>query len=237
MRSFTLITALLLYSYDLISVIGSEIQMLEVQPDQDVTLQCSNISRTPTPAEWFRVVNRAKPRCISSLFGNQEDISYCDGLKNGKFEISSNITTVFLKINHVNVSDAGLYFCGFYMDGDTTIVDAVEIRFQGDIESREKIEDHVDCKTQKKSDKVSLLISIILGGLTVFLTAVVIILAVKIRKFQKVANVDVCAERSQNKSSDDLNCAALNFQSKAKRRHRPASERQMESHVAYAATR
>lgn len=41
----------------------------------------------------------------------------------------------------------------------------------------------------------------------------------------------------QNLSLDDLNYAALSFQTKAKRSWRPATQRELEPHVVYAATR
>ncbi|XP_044039081.1 uncharacterized protein LOC122869816 isoform X2 [Siniperca chuatsi] len=227
MRSFTLITAFLLCS------LISESQTVEVQPGEDVTLLCSNISKHPTQTEWFRMLNRTKPSCISSMYESGSEALFCDGYQEGKFEMSANVTTVFLKIKRVDLSDSGLYFCGFYRNTHTVIASATYLNVQGNGES----DDEVDFKTEKEPDGMKNLLSVILGGLAVFLTIIVIVLAVKIRKLQTAVNEELQQERNKNLGSDDLNYAALSFQAKAKRHRRPAPERELEPNVVYAATR
>ncbi|XP_031175003.1 uncharacterized protein LOC116064085 isoform X4 [Sander lucioperca] len=218
MRSFTLISALLLCSLSWISVSASESHTVEVQSGGDVTLMCSNISTVPTQTEWFRVINRTKPSCVSSMYGSDSKPSFCDGFQN-RFEMSSNISTVFLKIKRVDLSDSGLYFCGFYMGKHTVIASATHL------------------KVQEESDGMTNFLIVILGVLTVFLTIVVIVLAVIIKKLQTAVIEEQQPERNKDLGSDELNYAALNFQAKPKRSRRPASERELEPHVVYAATR
>ena len=114
-----------------ISVSGSESHTAEHQPGDEVTLLCSNLSTSPTQTDWFRVVNRTKPRCISSMYGSDGDVSFCDGFQNGKFEMSANFSTVSLKIKRVDSSDSGLYFCGFYVNTHTVISTATYLNVQG----------------------------------------------------------------------------------------------------------
>ncbi|XP_033992300.1 uncharacterized protein LOC117487751 isoform X3 [Trematomus bernacchii] len=194
MESFTLIAAVLLCSLSWIS--ASVSQTVEVQPGEEVTLLCPNVSIHPTQSDWFRVFNRAKPSCVSSIYGAGGEASYCDGYQHGKFEMSSNLTTVFLKINQVDISDSGLYFCGLYIGTSTVISSAIQLNVE-----------------------------------------VVIVLAVKIRKLQRDANEESQPKRPQNMCSDELNYAALSFQAKPKISRRPASERELEPNVVYAATR
>ncbi|XP_051231374.1 uncharacterized protein LOC127349554 [Dicentrarchus labrax] len=234
MKSFPLITALLLCSLSWISVSGSESQTVEVQPGEDVTLLCSDISTSPTQTDWFRVTNRTKPSCISSMYGSDGNVFYCDGFSTGKFKMSSNVSTVLLQIKRVDLSDSGLYFCGFYKGKHTVISTATHLNVKVDGES----DDQVDCNTQiEEPDGMTTLMSVILGGLTAVLTIVIIVLAVKIRKLQTAVKEEAQPERNKNLDSDDLNYAALRFQAKPKRNHRPAPERELEPHVVYAATR
>uniref|UniRef100_A0A671XVG0 Immunoglobulin domain-containing protein n=1 Tax=Sparus aurata TaxID=8175 RepID=A0A671XVG0_SPAAU len=238
MKSFTFMTSLLLCSFSWISVSGSESHTLEVRTGYEVTLLCSDLATSPTWKEWFRVVNRTKPHCISSLYGSDDEVSFCDGFQNGKFEMSSNVSTVFLKIKQVELSDTGLYFCGFYMKTHTVISTATYLNVQG--------------KTGKSNSTISLgeerygmanIMCLILGGLTVLLTIFIIALAVKIKKLLTAVNEGEQPGGNKvnptitNMGSDDLNYAAVHFQAKPKRNRRPASEREMETHVVYAATR
>ncbi|XP_049923003.1 uncharacterized protein LOC126404074 [Epinephelus moara] len=232
MRSFTLTTALLLCNLSWISVSGSESHTVEVKPGEEVTLTCTNISSTSTLTEWFRLINRTKPSCISSMYGADAKALFCDGFQSG-FEMSSNISTVFLKIKRVDLFDSGLYFCGFYKDTHTVIANATHLKVQGNGES----DGDQDSETEKEPDGMTNLMSVILGGVTVLLTVVVIALAVKIRKLQTAVNEEPQPERNKDLGSDELNYAALRFQAKPKRSRRPPSEREVEPHVVYAATR
>ncbi|XP_041841433.1 uncharacterized protein LOC121639901 isoform X1 [Melanotaenia boesemani] len=176
MRKFSLITVLLLCSHSWIC----ESQTVEVQQGEDATLLCSNISTSPTQTEWFRVVNRTKPSCISAMYGAEGEASLCDGLKDGKFEMSSNMSTVFLRIKQVDFSDSGLYFCGFYMNGHTVVVSAAELMVQGENKSI----DGADLNSEKADGSTDLM-KVILGALTGFFT---VVLAVSVWKLQKAAN-------------------------------------------------
>uniref|UniRef100_A0A4W6DRF5 Immunoglobulin domain-containing protein n=1 Tax=Lates calcarifer TaxID=8187 RepID=A0A4W6DRF5_LATCA len=231
MRSFTLITALILCCINWISVSVSETQTVEVQLGQEVTLLCPNISKRRTLTEWFRLVNRTEVSCVSSVHWSG-GVSFCDGFRN-RFEMSSNITTVFLKIKRVDFSDSGLYFCGFYINAHTVFASTIHLNVQGNGESCSE----VDFKTEETPDGITNLMTVVLGALTVFLTIVIIVLAVKIRKLQTAVNEEPQTERNKNLGSDDLNYAALSFQSKAKRKRKPPSERELEPNVVYAATR
>ncbi|XP_068444230.1 uncharacterized protein [Clinocottus analis] len=206
MESFNLITALLLSSLSWISVSVSESQTLEVQPGKEVTLTCDNISNKPTQIEWFRLSNRSELSCISSMYGSESSASFCDGFQHG-FEMSANISNVFLKIKRVNSSDSGRYFCGFYGDKHTIFTSVTNLI------------------VQEEPDGTTKLMSVMLAGLSVFLTIVVIVL-----KLQTAVK-----DKPQPEGNEDLGSEEL--RPKPKRSRRPARDREMESNVVYAATR
>ncbi|XP_071394007.1 uncharacterized protein [Centroberyx affinis] len=193
MMSYTLVTALLLCNLSWIPVSVSESQTVEVQPGEEVTLMCTNISITPTHSEWFRLVNRSKPCCISSMYDSDKTASFCDGFQNGKFEMRSDVSTLFLKINQVDLSDSGLYFCGFYQDAQTVIVNATFLKVQGNGD----FDDEVDDKSKKESDGITSLASVILGGVTVFLVMVIVGLVLKISQLQTAAKEELQPQRSE----------------------------------------
>uniref|UniRef100_A0A3B3CHE9 Ig-like domain-containing protein n=1 Tax=Oryzias melastigma TaxID=30732 RepID=A0A3B3CHE9_ORYME len=108
-----------------------EFQTLKVQSGENVTLLCFTTNRAQI--DWFRVVNISKVSCISSIFGSDGDPSLCHGFEGGKFVMSSDISSVSLKIIGVNESDSGLYFCGFYANRHTIIGDVTQLIIKGKI--------------------------------------------------------------------------------------------------------
>uniref|UniRef100_A0AAZ1XZ43 Ig-like domain-containing protein n=1 Tax=Oreochromis aureus TaxID=47969 RepID=A0AAZ1XZ43_OREAU len=100
-----------------ISISAFGFQTTKVQPGEDVTLQCTNNSKWDSMTFWFRLVNSTTVRYISRLLTSKSEATYSDGFHNGKFEMTTNISTLFLKIKQVDQSDSGLYFCGFHSAG------------------------------------------------------------------------------------------------------------------------
>ncbi|XP_042258245.1 uncharacterized protein LOC121890053 isoform X2 [Thunnus maccoyii] len=225
MKTFTLITALSLCSISWISVSVSESQVVEVQSGQEVTLQCPNILKHESVTFWLRLVNRTKINCISVKVRFDSKAEFCDGVQNGRFEMSHHISTIFLKIKQVDSSDSGLYFCGFYTSARLLFSD-IHLKVKG---SDDGSHDDVDDTSKKESDATTKLMSVILAGLTVFLVMVIIGLLVKVRKL-KTAEEEQNPQPSENQASDELNYAAVTFQAKRKRKV-------VEPNVVYAATR
>ncbi|XP_042258254.1 uncharacterized protein LOC121890060 [Thunnus maccoyii] len=227
MMNLTLITAFILCSISWISVSVSESHTVDVQPGENVTLQCTNIYKVQAITSWFRLVNRAKASCISTMI-NSKTVKYCDGFKNGKFQMSSNISTTSLNIKEVDLSDSGVYFCGFLLRSGQTVLSVIHLNVEG---SDDESYDDIDRKSKQSDATTKLMgvILVILGSLFVLHTTVIIGLVVKNRKLQR-ANEEKNRQQSENLGSDDLNYAAVTFCPKAKRRA-------VEPNVVYAATR
>ncbi|XP_008285397.1 uncharacterized protein LOC103361164 [Stegastes partitus] len=224
MKSFTSITALLLCSLSWIFVPGSGSRTVKVQSGDGVTLLSLNISRIPTHTFWSRIVNTTEISCISLMYEPDGDVLLCEGFQGGTFEMSSNISFVFLKIK--DVSDSGLYLCGFYLHQHTGM-DVIRLNVKGS--------DGSDGDTDREcKEGLTKLTSVILAASTAVLVMVIIGLLVQIWKLQTALNED---HQKQNLGSNEMNYAALSFHPPTRRNHRPASEREMEPNVVYAATR
>ncbi|XP_041841443.1 uncharacterized protein LOC121639908 [Melanotaenia boesemani] len=221
MKTFTLITASLLCSFSWVSVSVSGSQIVEVRPGENVSLSCSNMSKYDSPAFWFRLVDRNNVSCISVMYGGKGNPEYCDGFKDESFEMSSNIYTVFLKIKKVEISDSGLYFCGFY-DSGRPVFSVVHFHVKGSHEP-----DNISSDCQKKLDVDPKLLVGILAGLTVFFMTIIVGLVLQIKKLQK----EKCLQTNENPDSDELNYATVTFDRQGRRR------RELEPNVVYAATR
>nr|XP_046236569.1 uncharacterized protein LOC124054516 [Scatophagus argus]XP_046236570.1 uncharacterized protein LOC124054516 [Scatophagus argus]XP_046236571.1 uncharacterized protein LOC124054516 [Scatophagus argus] len=217
MMNFTSMMALL-STFSWISVSVSEFHTVELQPGEEATLMCSNFSSMVSHIFWFKLDNRPNISCISSMFSSDDNVSLYDGSQNGNFNMTSNITTIFLTIKQVDFSDSGLYFCGFNSDNNPVIVSATHLKVQVE---------ELDGTTEPTY--------VILGALIAVLVMVIMGLIVKISRLQTAHEHRQNSQQSENLASDALTYATVNFHSKAKRR--PASENPPETNVVYAATR
>ncbi|XP_047448393.1 uncharacterized protein LOC125012463 [Mugil cephalus] len=221
MVNLTLIPVLLC-TFSWISVSVSEFYTVEVQPGEEVTLLCSNFSSFPANIFWFKLVNGNNITRITYMTSSDGSASVCDGFQDGRFNMSSNTTTLFLNIKPVNLSDSGLYLCGFHhgQDAVTVSIMATNLRVQ-----------------EVLNVEFTNVTTVILAGVTVLLLMVIICLVVKTRTFHTAQHEEVNPQHTENVGSDSLNYAAVSFRPKAKISSRPAAERELETHVVYAATR
>ncbi|XP_076738373.1 uncharacterized protein LOC101487942 [Maylandia zebra] len=199
-----------------ISVLAFEFHSVEVQPGEEVTLQCSNLSSYPVHLFWFRSTNRPNASRISSMYSPEGNVTFYEGFQNGKFSMTSNISVLFLEIKQVDLSDSGLYFCGQPSSEKSIVYGATNLKVH-------------EGRSQNPS-------TMILGSLTVFLLLVITGLIVKIRKFHTAQDDGQNPQRSENVDSGAMNYAALSFPLRAKIR-RSAPQRELETNVVYSATR
>uniref|UniRef100_A0A4W6CWK9 Ig-like domain-containing protein n=1 Tax=Lates calcarifer TaxID=8187 RepID=A0A4W6CWK9_LATCA len=131
-------------------------QTVEVQSGEEATLLCSNFTTSPSQIIWFRLTNRTQPRCISSIYTATDPASLCSGVQEGKYEMRSNISTVFLKMKDVDSSDSGLYFCGYYISRHPVIVSATYLKVQG----KNVVKCHSAANTKETDTKLLLICAV-----------------------------------------------------------------------------
>ncbi|CAN9507255.1 unnamed protein product [Ophioblennius macclurei] len=133
---------------------------VEVRPGEDATLLCSNHSSGPSQSIWFRMVDGSEPHCISNIFRADENASLCTGVQKDKYEVTSNMSVIFLTIKKVTEDDAGLYFCG-YKNRHPAMVSSTYLEIR-----------------EQPAETTSQL-SVILSALTLLLTKIAICLVVR----------------------------------------------------------
>lgn len=102
-----------------------------MNPGDSVSLICSNFCGNSSQNSWFGIKHQQfKPGQMLTFLELVKNYSL---FSNSKFEVSSNLTTVSLKINQVNSSDAGFYFCGYQDNKSLVIMRVTHLRVQGKI--------------------------------------------------------------------------------------------------------
>uniref|UniRef100_A0AAZ1Y3P8 Ig-like domain-containing protein n=1 Tax=Oreochromis aureus TaxID=47969 RepID=A0AAZ1Y3P8_OREAU len=205
-----------------IAVSGSEFQTSEVQAGENVTLQCTNTSKMDVTTFWFRLVSGTTVNSIAVMAATS--VKHNAGFQPGKFEMTKNTSALFLKIKQVDVSDSGLYFCGFLSEGRLNL-SVMQLKVGGTDEPQ----DDMDC-ISKQAHEVAKLTSVTLGVLSVFLLMVITGLAVQNMKLQTANKEEQNLDQSTNHGSDEVNYAAVTVRPKPKRR-------EIEPNVIYASTR
>ncbi|XP_014886963.1 uncharacterized protein LOC106946833 [Poecilia latipinna] len=188
-----------------------------VQPRKEVTLWCSNFSALPVHIFWYKLVDGSNASCIASMFSSEVNASLREGYENGKFNMTSNRTNIFLSIKQVDASDSGLYICGNGKDLEWNIFSSTYLQVEVDV----FVEPFW-----------------ILCAASIFLLIIIICLVEKIRRIQKARADSQNPQQIKNPESDNLNYAALTFKTpKTKRTRTAEAEKDLETTVVYAATR
>ncbi|XP_055362795.1 uncharacterized protein LOC114850187 isoform X3 [Betta splendens] len=234
MKSFIWINTVVICSISWISVSVAHSQIVNVQPGHSVTLWSPILTKN-TVTTWSRLTNKTTASCICFITSFKGNAEFCDGFSNEKFEMKDNNSGVYLTIKKVDLSDSRIYFCEFFNSGKSTYY-VTHLYVNGS----EETQDDLDTKSQtecNKTDKTTYVMSLILGGLTVFLLMVVTGVIVSLGKRQAASSEKQDPQLHENVDCDNLTAAALSVFSPAVRSRRPASQRQVETHVTYAASR
>ncbi|XP_029607979.1 uncharacterized protein LOC115193421 [Salmo trutta] len=232
------VPALVLYGFYLThGVCVSRPPLMVVHSGENVTLQCINVLKTPGHVGWFKQVNGSEPLGITSMWSSLPTVHYQNGFQVKHMKMSMTNITIFLTITEVDVADSGLYFCGM-SDNYFIFTNATVLKVQGHKDYDKDPTEHYD-EEEDGTVKLFLLV-VILGVLTAVLLIIILILVLKVRRDANRLNTGPDSQQQpqndQNQDPDALNYAALNFTSKKKKRER-RREKELDTHVVYAATR
>ncbi|XP_043954256.1 uncharacterized protein LOC122820738 [Gambusia affinis] len=219
-----------LFSFSWITKSDFDFHSVLVQPGDDVTLLCPNLSKVLEHIFWYKVIPGPNVSRISSMVHVGSEVRLYDGFQREKFNMTSNSTNIFLNIKQVNFSDSGLYICGTMSQSCQKIFSETYLQVEG--ATRPKCVSDPESK-QDGLDGFNKLLTVTLGGSVIFLAAVIVGLVWKIRTFHKAPTNR--RHQQQNENLDSLNYAALKF--KATSSTRLSEERETETSVLYAATR
>eukprot|EP00066_Takifugu_rubripes_P029508 XP_011618774.1 PREDICTED: uncharacterized protein LOC101067077 [Takifugu rubripes] len=258
MKRLDLFTALLC-SLSWIFISGSGPETVEVRQGEDVTLACSNTSTEQSQSIWFRLVNRTKPNAIASMFIPTQKALICPGFDKTKFEMTSNISTLFVHIMRADGAKPG--YCEGYKSGkfvmgvtnssvflNITQVDVSDsgscfcgfyteglLYFTGVQLNIKGDNESYEKDNHTHGEKLDSLPMICMGCLSTFLLMIIIGLIVKLRKLQrahKPQKTPTTLERNDFEEIEELKYATVAFQPKQGRQRRDA-----EPNVIYSATR
>uniref|UniRef100_A0A3P9MFI3 Ig-like domain-containing protein n=1 Tax=Oryzias latipes TaxID=8090 RepID=A0A3P9MFI3_ORYLA len=123
--------------HGLITVSLFEFVIKDVQHGGQASLLCFNLSTSIINISWFKMDKRANTSRssnshIASMCTADSNATVQEEFKNGRFQMSTNTTHVFLNITKVDLSDSGMYFCGFYISNDFVIFDATILQVKGE---------------------------------------------------------------------------------------------------------
>ncbi|KAJ8246825.1 hypothetical protein GJAV_G00255800 [Gymnothorax javanicus] len=231
----TYIDALLFFS-TISGLIGtavfSNVHNLAVKRGDNVKLPCSSF---PHGAGgyffWFRHgPNDSVPLCIMSVYGQYvSSVKYHNGFTQDHIKLHATNRTC--EIINVDLSDSGLYFCGYMAEYSLKFDPATRVKV-------EQQEGQVAPTVPKEGDSEGngpstiLLILCVLGGLNAIQLIVIFVLICRGAHTGQTSQQN--STDKQDEDPNTLNYAALSF---AQNRRSPRRREELDTHVIYAATR
>ncbi|XP_016370137.1 uncharacterized protein LOC107709978 [Sinocyclocheilus rhinocerous] len=228
-----IISALLICGMGLLTAVkSSQIVNLSAQPGENVTIWCQHTSETGINIHWFKQTNSSVPIAIVYMMISYQlkeiHKMYLNGFQQDRLLMTLNSKNTSLTILNVDVSDSGLYFCGWesliITFGDGTHLDIKDLK-KSSISTR-------DC-----SENIFYKLTFIFGGIIVILIIIPFIML--IIKIQNRNTQEKDADRHVTQHHEEPHSsvyAALRF-SKHQKKSRRAARNTEDTDVVYSATR
>ncbi|KAK7170893.1 hypothetical protein R3I94_000946 [Phoxinus phoxinus] len=211
--------ALLLFGTGFLQVMFS-IASINAQPGQSVTMWCAHTIHVSGDLCWFKQTDSDVPVTIVRMLYTESlrkvEPNYFNGFtkKHLVMHLFSKSTT--LTINHANISDSGLYFCGatgYYMKfGNGTRLEVKEKNGKG----TSKKDDEKSPVSEECSRDIFFMLTLLFGGIIVFTCIILLLLAIiRQHKRQKHKKVSKCqTQQHDDKENDSVEYAAVYFSNK-----------------------
>ncbi|KAK7176854.1 hypothetical protein R3I93_000945 [Phoxinus phoxinus] len=239
-----IISALLICGMGLLTATASQTTNMSAQPGDNVTICCQHTLNIGKTMHWFKQTNSAVPlRIVYMMLPYDIEVvpTYLKGFQPDRLVMSLNSKNSSLSILNVDISDSGLYYCGWDNQvirfGDGTNLDIKE-RSVTPLKNETYNVTNKDLKKSPISAKycpgnIFYKLTFILGGIVVILIIIPLTLfIVKIRKTQKKD-----ADQHVTQHREELHSplyAALQF---SKQKTRRAARHAEDTDVVYSATR
>uniref|UniRef100_A0A672QTS1 Ig-like domain-containing protein n=1 Tax=Sinocyclocheilus grahami TaxID=75366 RepID=A0A672QTS1_SINGR len=222
----------------LTAVKASQIDNVSAQPGENVTICCQHNSKAGRNIHWFKQTKSSVPIAIVYMMISYElkelHTNYLNGFQQDHLLMSLNTKNTSLRILNVDVSDSGLYFCGWnswmMTFGDGTQLEIKErsvTPLQNETENTNKDLNKRPISTRDCSENIFYKLTFIFGGIIFILT--IILLTTLMIKIQN--------RNTQGKGNSEPHSsvyAALQF---SKHKSRRAARNREDTDVVYSATR
>ncbi|KAF4111478.1 uncharacterized protein LOC131544932 [Onychostoma macrolepis] len=239
-----IISALLICGTGFLTTKASQSTNITAHPGDSVTIWCQHTTNTGNNIHWFKQTNSAVPLSIVYMMLPYElevKATYLNGFQPDRLVMSLNSKSTSLKILNVDISDSGLYFCGWQnwvmAFGDGTHLDIKErsvTPLQNETEITNKDLKKSPISARDCSENIFYKLTIIFGGFIVML--IIILLTMLIIKIQNRYTQGKDADHHETQHHEEPYSsvyAALQF---SKHKSRRAARNTEDTDVVYSAT-
>uniref|UniRef100_A0A8C1AV06 Uncharacterized protein n=1 Tax=Cyprinus carpio carpio TaxID=630221 RepID=A0A8C1AV06_CYPCA len=243
-----IISVLLICGTGLLTAVkASQIDNISAQPGENVTIWCQHNSDVGKNIHWFKQTKSSVPIAIVYMMISYQlkelYTNYLNGFQQDHLLMSLDTENTYLRILNVDVSDSGLYFCGWnslimtFGDGTQLDIEERSVTPQQNETENTKIKDlnKSQISTRNCSENIFYNMTFIFGGIIVIL--IIILLTTLIIKIQNRSTQGKDADGHETQHHEEPHSsvyAALQF---SKHKSRRAARNTEDTDVVYSATR
>ncbi|XP_048041398.1 uncharacterized protein LOC125265308 isoform X2 [Megalobrama amblycephala] len=250
-----IISALLICGMGLLTVVkSSQTANISARPGDNVTIWCQHTAKPAEYIHWFKQTNSAVPLIIVYVMITHQlkklQIKYLSGFQSDRLVMSLNTKNTSLRILNVDISDSGLYYCGWdswgITFGDGTHLDikdhliycaesecVTSLQNETEISNKDLTESPIS--TQDCSENIFYKLTFIFGVIIVILIIILVLIVIIKIQSRKTQGKDADRHVTQHHEEPHSTLyAALQF---SKQKTRRAARHAEYTDVVYSATR